>query len=201
MNPIYAGFSPLPFDADGWHSEYPIFDRLVEETRPGTIIEVGTWKGGSALHMAVAAKALYLVPTIYCVDTWLGALEFLEDPTPKRDLMKRHGYPAVYYQFLSNVVHMGLQDIITPIPNTSAIAARYLANKGVRAGLIYIDGSHCEEDVFADIKAYAKLRTPNGVMFGDDYAWPGVRNAVDTLAPSLGALEVENGNFWVIRHK
>ncbi len=48
----------------------------------------------------------------------------------------------------------------------------------LRADLIYIDGSHEEEDVYQDLLDYTPLVAPGGVIFGDDWSWTGVRDAV-----------------------
>jgi hypothetical protein len=139
------------------------------------------------------------------VDTWLGALEFWVGDlagTRERDLRLKYGYPSVYYQFLSNVIHAGLQDVIVPFPNTSLIGARYFKSLGVVADLVYVDASHDYEDVLLDLYAYYPLISSGGVMFGDDYnsGWPGVMGAVDEFARVQGlVLEVLDGNFWVIR--
>lgn len=193
---IYEGFKPLLPDLRGWNSVHPIFAELIDRTNPQTIIEVGTWKGASAIHMADICRATLRKTHIICVDTWLGAVEFcttLKD-TEERNLMHKHGYPQIYYQFLSNVIHTGHQSRITPLPNTSANGAKILAYQGVKAELIYIDGSHEYEDVKADIKAYLPLLKPGGVMFGDDYGWEGVRQAVQE---TISNHEVINSNYWI----
>jgi hypothetical protein len=94
-----------------------------------------------------------------------------------------NGYPQVYFDFLANVVQHGFQDVIIPVPCTSVIAARVLASQGIVADLIYIDGSHNYDDVVADIRAYRPLLRSGGVMFGDDYEWKSVREAVEEELP------------------
>jgi len=199
---IYEGFTPLPPDTRGWRGDSPVFGKLIDTTRPSRIIEVGTWKGQSAITMGTHVKQSGLRCLITCVDTWLGSLEFwdgLED-TPERDLRLRHGYPQVYYQFLSNVVHAGLQDVILPFPAPSLIAARYFARQGLTADLVYIDGSHDEQDVLADLRAYFGLVRPGGVLFGDDFNWEGVRNAVTAFAAeSRCRLYLFDEVFWVFQ--
>ncbi len=175
---IYDNFTPLPADLDGWNGNSPAFAKLINKIRPKSIIEIGTWKGQSAINMGRQVKELGLDCKIYCVDTFLGALEFLGGGDPRFNLMRRHGYPQVYYQFLSNVVHAGLQDTIVPFPNTSLIAARYFKRHNITANLIYVDGSHDEADVEADLNAYRPLLTAGGVMFGDDYNDSGVERAI-----------------------
>jgi hypothetical protein len=189
---IYDNLTLLPEDLQGWNYKHSIFEELIRQTQPKVIIEVGTWKGASAITMGTICKALGLQTTIYCIDTWLGALEFWagEHSTAKeRDLMLKNGYPQIYYQFISNVVHAGLQDIIIPVPNTSLTGARIL--KDVKAELIYIDGSHEYEDVKADIAAFKPLCT--GIMFGDDYGWPFVKAAVDESLQ----VNVIDKNYWI----
>jgi Methyltransferase domain len=193
---VYDGFdlSKYKLDLQGWHGSSPVFGRLVERLRPKLIIEVGSWKGLSATTMATAVKQLGLDTKIICIDTWLGATEFIGG-TGERDLAPFHGYPTVYYQFIANVLHLGLQDIIVPFPQSSINAARWLRSKNVTAELIYLDASHEEDDVRLDLAAYYPLVASGGVLFGDDYgtAWPGVANAVDAFAPCQ--LELP---FWFI---
>ncbi len=183
----YAGFDwqAYPDDPSGWGGDSPAFAELVAEVRPGRIIEVGTWKGASALTMARALRQLGLDAEILCIDTWLGALEFwtdLDDAARHGALELEHGYPTVYRRFLANVCHAGLQDLVTPFPLPSATAAQWFALRGIRADLIYLDGSHEEEDVYQDLVAYWDLLRPGGVLFGDDWAWDGVRMAVERFA-------------------
>lgn len=196
-NDIYTGFKPLLPDLRGWNSTHDVFRDLINRTDPATIIEVGTWKGASAIHMADICRSTLRHTHIYCVDTWLGAPEFwttLAD-TPERDLHLHHGYPQVYYQFISNVIHGGHTRRITPIPNTSVTGAKILQHMGVQAELIYIDGSHEYEDVKADIRAYLPLLKPGGVMFGDDYShFTDVARAVQEELPRH---EVVASNYWI----
>jgi predicted O-methyltransferase YrrM len=197
---VYEGITPATNDTVfGWNSDNPIFEKLIEQTKPSCIIEVGTWLGASAIHMAKITKKLNLNTKIYCIDTWLGAEEFWTrfKDTPERDLRCKNGYPQVYFDFLSNVVKHEVQDIIIPIPNTSFVGSKILSHLGVRADLIYIDGSHEYEDVKLDIVSYQGLLTPGGIMFGDDIRWEGVRKAVDeTLKDRVDIIE---DNHWVLK--
>ena len=194
---LYQDFTPLPQDIQGWNSNSTTFRDLILKTKPTTIIEVGTWKGASAINMANITKELNLKTNIYCVDTWLGAEEFwcsLKD-TPERNLLTKNGYPQIYYQFLSNVYHTNTTDIIIPIPNTSFIGYKILKHLGIKSKLIYIDGSHEYEDVLSDIKCYRELLDVDGIMFGDDISWPPVNQAV---RESFTQNEITTyNNFWI----
>jgi hypothetical protein len=192
---IYQDFEPMPLNVTGWHGDSAIFGQLICEVRPTHIIEVGTWLGQSALTMAKHIQSEELNCQITCVDTWLGALEFWTwgKDTPERDLLLRHGYPQIYYQFLSNVVHAKAQDVILPLPLPSSIAWKAITQP---AQLIYIDGSHEYEDVKADCLNFWNLLQDGGIMFGDDYDWPEVNRAVHDVFPSATS---KDGTFWQIQ--
>ncbi len=190
-----------PADLQGWGSQSVAFDTLLARLKPRRIIEVGTWKGGSAIHMAKVARGLGLAPEIICVDTWLGAVEFWtdqQDPERYLSLKCRHGYPTVYYQFVANVLHEQCQDLITPFPQTATIAALWFRRYGVSADLIYIDGSHEEEDVYADLVGYWDLVRRGGVLVGDDWGWDGVRLAATRFAREQGVRVTQLADKWYL---
>lgn len=190
-----------PGDLQGWGSQSVAFDELLARLKPVRIIEVGTWKGGSAIHMAKVAHKLGICPEIICVDTWLGAVEFWtdqKDPDRYLALKCRNGYPSVYYQFVANVIHQECEDLITPFPQTATIAALWFRRYGVQAGLIYIDGSHEEDDVYADLVSYWDLVLPGGILAGDDWAWDGVRLAASRFAKEQGLKITHLADKWYL---
>jgi len=200
---IYEGFAfnDFPCDLHGWGGDSPAFAELIKEVRPSLVIEVGTWKGASAMSMADVIAREGLPAKIVCVDTWLGALEFRTDQTDVerfRALECRHGYPQVYYGFLANVCHRGHQQRIVPFPMDSASAALWFMLHGVKAGLIYIDASHEEDAVYQDLVDYLQLLLPGGKIFGDDWDWAGVRAAVSTFARNHGLAITHCHDKWVL---
>jgi hypothetical protein len=200
----YEGFefTSIPPDLHGWGGQSPVFRELILQIKPGLIVEVGTWKGASAVEMGVAVQEAGLTTQIVCVDTWLGALEFRtdqDDPERYRSLQLRHGYPSVYYQFLANVCHRGLQQTVTPFPQTSSIAALWFRYFGITADLIYIDASHEEEDVYEDLCGYWHILRVGGILFGDDYSWDGVRLAVDRFAGETGQKVAFKADKWLFQ--
>lgn len=201
-NSIYNNLILLKEDLQGWNGKSKIFQKLIESRIPKLIIEVGSWKGQSAITMAECVKRNSFDTKIICVDTWLGALEFWDrfKDTPERNLILKNGYPQIYYQFLSNVVHRGVQDTIIPFPNTSVIASRYFKNNNIIPNMVYIDASHDELDVYYDIKNYYDILSKGGVIFGDDFNnWKGVSNAVKKFCKEANKdFKIEEGNFWVI---
>ncbi len=171
-------------------------EKLILNKKPKIIIEIGTWLGASAIHMAKITEKINLKTKIYCVDTWLGAEEFWtwKSSSKEHDLKLKNGYPQIYYEFISNVVEHKLEKIITPIPNTSRIGSIILKKNKIKADLIYIDGSHDYFDVKLDIKSYLPILKNNGIMFGDDIKWKGVNKAVKECFENF---KIEN-NFWIV---
>jgi len=198
----YAGFTPdTKPDMQGWGSAHHIFELLVRKVKPSLIIEVGSWKGASALKMAACCRDLQLDTQIVCVDTWLGSpgLYTRENDAFYDSLKHVNGYPSLYYTFLSNIVRQGAQDFITPLPLPSVLAAETLRHFGAQADLIYIDAAHDYESVLADLKAFWPLLKPTGVLFGDDYlGWPGVTKAANQLAFETGCpIYAARGKFVI----
>lgn len=206
---IYNNLELLPLDLQGWNGNHHIFSDLIKELKPKQIVEVGSWKGQSSVTMAEVVKRENLDTKILCIDTWLGALEFWltenlnQHDQNERNLLLKNGYPQIYYQFLSNIVHTNNQNIILPLPLTSALAAKVLLARNIKAELVYIDASHEEDDVYNDIVAYWKILSNDGIMFGDDFHtfWPGVQNAVKKFSKQNSIEYEQVDNFWLMRKK
>ncbi len=181
----FEGFDPAayPDDLQGWGSDDPIFETVIGFARPRLIVEVGSWKGRSAVNMAGICRRLGLDTKILCVDTWLGNPEVLlkrtSDPEPYRSMQYRHGWPHLYFQFLANVARRGLHDVITPLPQTSDNAAHLIRALNLVPDIVYIDAAHEYPPVIADLRAYYPLLRDNGVLLGDDFGYAeGVDKAV-----------------------
>lgn len=199
---IYAGFAPtLRKDLQGWNSHHPALTREITARRPRIVIDVGVWKGASTIHMAKHMQALGLDGAVIAVDTFLGSPEHWNRDRPDRifeDLGLKHGWPSLYWQFLSNVVAEGVSDLVLPVPQTSENAAVILQRLGLRAGMVHIDAAHEYEPVLRDARMYWDLLEPGGLLIGDDHPWPGVARAARDFAAEVGQpLRVEEPK-WMI---
>lgn len=190
----YAGFDVAdhPEDLQGWASTDPIFEHAIQTLRPHLIIEVGTWKGASAIHMANLCRDLRLDTKILCIDTWLGSPEHLL-PRPDRhhwrtSLRIRHGFPQLYLTFLANVIRHGHTDRILPLPQPSENAAELLRQLGVQADIVYVDAAHEYAPAKRDYDAFWPLVSKRGAMICDDYVgeFAGVMRAADEFAEEVG---------------
>lgn len=202
---IYDGIEDCGLDEDlqTWAStNSTVFEELCRRVKPKTIIEVGSWKGVSAIRLAQSAPEAH----IYCVDTWLCSVEHVVPEQVSYKLpYDKHGSPRIYEQFLLNVKSAGVHGQITPVRNTSSNGAVILGKRGVRGDLIFIDGSHEYEDVFRDLRDYYELLADkkNSIMFGDDFrTHPGVFHAVLRFVWEYGMkMQESKEGHWILSPK
>lgn len=207
----YIGFNNSIYkdDVSGWHGNHPIFLDLLDNLEPKLILEIGSWKGQSAINMAKSSKELDLDVKIVCVDTWLGSIDFINSESrldEARDTYPLFGYPQIYYQFLSNVINAGVEEIVIPFPQTSSIACRWFEERNILFDLIYIDGSNDYRDVLLDIESSWAILKNGGVIFGDDYNhsfFVDIKKAVDDFCKKYNQKHnfetYDNNLFWLIK--
>ena len=158
----------------GWNSSSPVLTQFINaETK--IIIEVGSWLGKSSIHMGSFAKNKKIDFVLICIDTWLGSWDHWRDN--QSTLKLSHGYPRMYFDFLSNIKNSGLEDYVIPIPLPSTVGAAFLKNLApeLRADIIYVDGSHETQDVYCDLVNFWPLVKPEGILIADDYPMDCVR--------------------------
>ena len=159
-----------------------VINSFIEKVKPKIMIEVGSWLGWSAINSAKKLKQLGLTESvIICVDTWLGDMGAWEGNIGHNYLYSENGYPTVYYKFLSNVITQNVKEYIYPLTFPSNIANLILEKLGIKADLIYIDGSHEALDVYYDCKNYYDLLNPGGYLVGDDWMYEPLRIGISTF--------------------
>ncbi len=191
ISSIYRGIREVAgsLDLQGWGSDAPIFRQLIEQLHPKVVIEVGSHKGASVIHMAKVTQELRIPTVLYAVDFW-------QDPIGQKgdNQIPTHWSREIsaYHQFLLNVSLSEVDDRIIPVRCESSHAWATLAKWGVTAELIYIDAGHTIEAASLDIDLYWKLLRPGGVMFGHDFAMAPVEKAVR----GFGHPFVVKGEHW-----
>lgn len=190
----YHELKALPFIGHGWNSDVPVFETAINQTKPcKLIVEVGTWLGASARHMAEVLLAQGQTDfEIVCVDTYLGSVEHW---TRQSAIMAyAHGHPTVYYHFISNTHHKNLQNYLTPFPCDSLNAYLTLKKWNVVPDMVYIDAGHDYESVSGDIRRWVDLLRPGGTLLLDDAHHEPIQRAVaDNL---YGATEKDIKFLW-----
>ncbi|KAL2336255.1 hypothetical protein Fmac_010701 [Flemingia macrophylla] len=183
----------------GWGSYGAVFENVIRRVRPKTIVEVGTFLGASAIHMAELTWQLGLETQILCVDDFRGWAGF-RDRFSKIPI--ENGDVLLYYQFLQNVITFNHTEMVLPIPFSSGSTLMLLCEWGVTADLIEIDAGHDFLSAWADINRGFRILRPGGVIFGHDYFTAadnrGVRRAVDLFAKVNNLKITVDGQHWVI---
>jgi len=173
----YAGF-PAQQWGGTWYGDHgarrEIFGRCIDLIKPKVIVEVGSFVGESAIHMAQLVQQRGMDSCVLCVDTWYGGFDHWKGAREK--IVNHFGRPDFFYKFMANVIANRCENVIVPLATDSLNAARILEYLGIKADLVYIDGSHEEGDVLRDYKAYWPLLNSGGGMLCDDWSghFPGV---------------------------
>lgn len=183
----------------GWGSNGAVFQNLIRRVRPQVIVEVGTFLGASAIHMAEMTRRLGLQAQILCVDDFRGWAGFRDQ---FNKLPMQNGDVFLFYQFLQNVVTFNHTESVLPVPFSSGSTLMLLCEWGVLADLVEIDAGHDFLSAWSDINRGFRILRPGGVIFGHDYFTAsdnrGVRRAVDLFAKVNNLKVYIDGQHWVI---
>ncbi|KAD7478472.1 hypothetical protein R6Q59_007913 [Mikania micrantha] len=183
----------------GWGSTGLVFKNLIHKVKPKTIIEIGTFLGASALHMAELTQQLGLQTQILCIDDFRGWPGL---STRFQDIKMVNGDTMLLYQFMQNVVHVNATERVIFLPFSTGSTLETLCEWGIFADLIEVDAGHDFHSAWSDINRAYKLLRPGGVIFGHDYFTAadnrGVRRAVNMFARVNGLRVKADGQHWVL---
>lgn len=156
------------FTSDWFTTSIYGIQRTLKTHDPKRILEIGSWEGRSACWFLET----YPEATITCIDTFEGS--------PEHDGMDVAG---IKNRFLKNTEHC--KDRVTIRQGLSSKMLYGLDPESF--DLVYVDGSHDEDDTLMDLVLSYGLLKPGGILLVDDYAggFPGVRKAVDKFAAAF----------------
>jgi hypothetical protein len=180
----YKDLELMPFNGHGFVSNHPCFKEFLSpHFNPKLIVEVGSWMGGSARAMTSVVLDYAQDFEVVCIDTWLGSEEHWvgDQHYPGNRLNLVNGRPTLYQQFLSNNVHKGLDPYITPFPIDSQNGFVAFTKLGLYPDAVYIDAGHDYRSVKNDLSNWASILKKGGVLIGDDWHHPPIKQAVGEL--------------------
>lgn len=164
-------------DIQGWFIYQEIYDIAVNTAPDGAhFVEVGSWRGRSTAYMAVNIANSGKQIRFDAVDTWRGSIDeavHQTDPAVIND--------TLYAEFLANMEPV--KQYVNPVRASSQEALALYEDNSL--DFVLIDGSHVYEDVRADITGWLQKLKPGCLIAGDDYEWPGVKQAVCELLPDF----------------
>lgn len=186
----YKSIKLLPVNSGSLYSNASQIEEVFRKNNIKVVVEVGSWiGGGSTKHMGEILKGRQGI--LYAVDTWRGSEEHQVGQYFYEPILN-----YLYQQFLSNMIHWNLTDVVVPIRMKSLEAARAL---NVRPDLVYIDGDHSTDSVYEDLVAWYPFVKGTGILCGDDWTWETARLAVEIFASENNLLLEASGNFWILR--
>ncbi|CAE8727909.1 unnamed protein product, partial [Polarella glacialis] len=106
-------------------------------------------------------------------------------------LLDEYGHSRIFELFLANVMAHGHEDFVMPLRVSSITGFRLL--RTIREEnrvdqlpqVIYLDSAHEEDETMLEVKEAWRVLDAPGVLFGDDWSWPGVRKDVAKFAARL----------------
>lgn len=177
---------------------------------PSLWLEVGSFVGDSVITTASTLKEMGLSTGMVAIDPFTGMVDMwatrkglreylgLRERAPSRIvsdgllLMDEYGHSRIYEIFLANIRGAGHEDMVVPIRVSSITGMRLLQDlhKDHRIRdmpqVIYLDSAHEPNETLLELReAWRTLHAP-GMLFGDDWSWPGVRQDVALFAMELG---------------
>lgn len=161
------------------------FKDLIEVLRPSSALEIGSWRGRSAITFLFYSRKLGDKLKLTCVDTWLGSVEHWANSYPDSEwsyeqLGVVRGQPTLLDVFFENIDRAGFSENVEIIRASSACAFVHLVATG-RSGefdFVYVDGDHSMRAVTEDLKGAQSILAQSGSIAGDDFNWPDVCRAV-----------------------
>lgn len=178
--------SLIPQDVPGWCDYAAFYERMVGLFPDDShFVEVGSWQGQSAIVMARLIQRSGKRIRFTCVDHFRGS--------PKMDMDQTEVPPDLRERFEDNLRRHGVLDRVNLLPLPSLEAAKLFPDDSL--DFVFIDASHEEADVRADIEAWQPKVRMGGVLAGHDLNWGGVMRAVGASFPDR-RIETQ-GNCWI----
>ena len=148
---------------EGWLTEaegVSLYEAARRVPQGLAIVEVGSWKGRSAVCLASGARDGAGMKVV-AVDPHTGSSEH----------RRMFGEVDTFGEFRAHVARAGLSAFVEPIRQTSAEAARGFPE---RVGFVFIDGAHEREFVQLDLDSWFPKVADGGMLaFHDSWHFPG----------------------------
>lgn len=168
---------------DGMFTFSTLYSNMVINSNPNNIfVEIGAWKGKSAVYMAEEIKKHNKQIKFFTIDSFNGeGGDYDEDFDVKNQTVL-----STYYKNIEP-----LKNYITTIVSDSKDAYNHFDDHSI--DFLFIDGDHRYEGIKRDLQLWFPKIKYGGIIAGHDYNEPtcGVKQAVDefftfTAKPYMG---------------
>lgn len=160
---------------ENWFSYLELYQQMVERFPSGShFVEIGSWKGKSAVAMAVEIINSGKKIKFDCIDPWYDLDSTVEDYFKNYDTGCVDQTLNLYETFLKNI--QPVNEYITPMRMTSMQAVELYEDESL--DFVFIDANHEYEYIYEDIEKWLPKVKYGGVLAGHDIAYPPVFQAV-----------------------
>ena len=170
------------------------YKNLVSNVKNGKIIEIGVYGGASIL--SIADLCIKNNVQVIGIDPW-DTIELYNEKTLKPQELK--GYRKImkgHFDNLTKIIDAEKYNHITLVKDFSLNAVTEILDNSIE--LIYIDANHSYTEVLKDIQAWYPKVKKGGILCGDDFAWEGVKKAVNHFVKSQNLTYKNTKDSWVI---
>lgn len=178
--------SLIPQDVDGWCDFADVYDGAVKRAPEfGSLVEVGAWKGQSAILMARLIQRSKKQLRFTVVDHWEGSGEHHTNGIACDNLRA---------EFEANLKRHNVWGQVDIASGPSPYAAHCFDDASL--DFVFLDASHDRASVVADIKAWLPKVKTGGILAGHDYGYAGVAAGVADVLGDTALVEIK-GKCWV----
>ena len=159
----------------GWSEFTAYYKEQVRLHKTGIFVEVGVWRGRSAIAMA----------------------EFMGSEEHQAELSLSG--EDLYTSLLEHIKAADVKDYIEVMRASSAMASRVFPS--LSCDFVYLDASHDHDNVYQDLTLWWPKVKNGGTLAGHDWSsnWPGVVSAVNQFSLEIRRPIIEHGSTWVIK--
>ena len=169
-------------------------DEAAEDVRR---VSIGVEEGAALRAWVVREKAMrtlevglgYGVSALHVLEGLLEA----GGPEPRHVVLDPFQEPRFKNLGLRALEEAGVRSLVEVYGELSQLLLPAFWKEGRSFDLAFVDGNHRFDFVFTDLFYLARLVKSGGIVFLDDYSYPGIRRAVSFFVTNLGWTVEETG--------
>lgn len=138
---------------------------LVYGLRPKLVVEIGVWRGGSAIPLALALRETG--GQLMAIDPWANVFSVKGQTGDHEKWWSEVNHEDAYERFVRVLKEQELEQTVTVVRASSSHA---LVHPNI--DLLHVDGNHAEQAI-TDVSRFAPAVSRGGIVVMDDLHWPG----------------------------
>lgn len=167
---------------------------MILANRPTVCVEIGVWRGGSAIPMALALQHVGDRGHLFAIDPWSVDASLDGEAKINQDwwggVVGQSGHEESYRVFCGRIVKHNLQNVRILRMRSDDVPVLSLATPQLPIDLLHIDGNHAAQAV-RDVERFCPHVRQGGMLVMDDVQWiSGHVQAGVEMAKAMGFVEM-----------